>query len=460
MRAHALAAAAGMIAGALGVHAADAIKPGELVHERPSAQCIHFVWLVRGDANRSAKVEVEGRKVGGAAWTPCQAMARSSEDEWEGAHTLSIAVAGLEPASEYELRLRMKDQDGVEGEAERTVKVRTAKLHVYEPQWAKHSTDYSNRDPVLRIGDGDTVQTKSWMWNFLNGPFFVEGGEPGDALAVRLERVEPEGQGASGGALVRWAVDPATAKELPESPGGASWAADLQAGTATVKGVTVPRRVGEKWEETKADTPAVGLRVPLRPMIGDMGVAVDAPPGKAPHMVDCGRHGGNLDWNGVRAGVTMYYPVFVKGGLYYLSDGHAAQGAGEPLMMGIEIGMKVQFTAWVVKGKKIAFPRGEDAEHIYAVGVGVDENDGTRQFELARQHATAEMFRWLREDYGLDVHQASILMGMCGDYEIGSIVGRRTVVHKMPKKLLRAFGSPYGGALHPAPSQAKGSGEK
>jgi hypothetical protein len=53
-------------------------------------------------------------------------------------------------------------------------------------------------------------------------------------------------------------------------------------------------------------------------------------------------------------------------------------------------------------------------------------------------------------DYGLDLHEASILMGMCGDYQIGSIVGRRTVVHKLPKKMLRAYRTPCSGALHPA----------
>jgi acetamidase/formamidase len=402
------------------------------------------------DANRTARIEAENRKVGDGAWKSCSVSVRVNNDEWLDLYTVTISVKGLDPASEYAFRFRLTDPDGVEGDSVRSARVKTPKLHAHEPQWENRSTDYSKREPVLRIGDGDTVQTKSWMWNFLNGPFYIEGAEPGDTLAVRLELVEPEGRGESGSVLVRWAVDPQTASELPESHGSSKWTVDREAGMAAVTEVTVPLRVGSESKPTKVDTRAVGLRVPLEPMIGDMGVAVDAPPGKAPHMVDCGRHGGNLDWKGVKTGTTMYYPVYVQGGLYYVSDGHAAQGAGEPLMMGIETGMKVRFTAWVVKGKRIGFPRGEDAESIYTVGVGVEESDGTKQFELARQYATAEMFRWLREDYGLDLHEASILMGMCGDYQIGSIVGRRTVVHKLPKKMLRAYRTPYSGALHPA----------
>lgn len=340
------------LAVAVSAQAGNAVKPGALVHERPSAECVDFIWQMSGDVNRSARIEAENRKVGNGAWRPCSTTVRVNNDEWLDLYTVTIGVKGLDPASEYEFRFRLTDPDGVEGEAGRSARVKTPKLHAYEPQWEKHSTDYSKREPVLRIGDGDTVQTKSWMWNYLNGPFYIEGAEPGDTLAVRLELVEPEGRGESGGALVRRAVDPQTAGELPESHGSSKWTIDREAGMATVTEVTVFLRVGSESKPTKVDTRAVGLRVPLEPMIGDMGVAVDAPLGKAPHMVDCGRHGGNLDWKGVKAGTTMYYPVYVQGGLYYISDGHAAQGAGEPLMMGIA-------AVWR------AMPPGDTAGHFF-----------------------------------------------------------------------------------------------
>ncbi len=44
-----------------------------------------------------------------------------------------------------------------------------------------------------------------------------------------------------------------------------------------------------------------------------------------------------------------------------------------------------------------------------------------RPLDQAVQHATTEMLRWLTEDYGLTVSEASILLGQCVDYDLGNI---------------------------------------
>ena len=44
-----------------------------------------------------------------------------------------------------------------------------------------------------------------------------------------------------------------------------------------------------------------------------------------------------MDYRGFRAGVTVYFPVFVEGALFHLGDGHALQGDGEIVGTGIEI---------------------------------------------------------------------------------------------------------------------------
>ena len=97
------------------------------------------------------------------------------------------------------------------------------------------------------------------------------------------------------------------------------------------------------------------VEVPLRPFFGTIGTA---PGGK-----ECisslvpGTHGANMDFNEVVEGVTMYFPVYEKGALFMLGDGHAAQGDGEIDGAAIETSFNVRFTVNLIKGKKIGWPR-------------------------------------------------------------------------------------------------------
>jgi len=137
-----------------------------------------------------------------------------------------------------------------------------------------------------------------------------------------------------------------------------------------------------------------------------------------------------MDYRGFVAGVTVYFPVFVPGALIHVGDGHAIQGDGEIVGTGIEISMDVQFTARVVKGKRIHWPRGENADYIFTVG-------NARPLDQALQHATTEMLRWLEADYGLDKVSASILLGQAVEYDLGNVYDPAyTMVCKLRKALL------------------------
>ena len=137
-----------------------------------------------------------------------------------------------------------------------------------------------------------------------------------------------------------------------------------------------------------------------------------------------------MDYRGFVAGVTVYFPVFVPGGLLHVGDGHATQGDGEIVGTGIEISMEVQFSVRVTKEKRICWPRGENAEYIFTVG-------NARPLDQAVQHATTEMLRWLNEDYGLDAISASLLLGQCVEYDLGNVFDPAyTMVCKVRKALL------------------------
>jgi acetamidase/formamidase len=209
------------------------------------------------------------------------------------------------------------------------------------------------------------------------GPFFVEGTEPGDTLALRLDRLVPNRSYGFTSALVAPnAVDPGYVPELPWLPDHqrpqAEWHVDVAAGSAVL--VSPETRLGR-------------LSLPLAPMLGCFGVAPAG--GQAISAATSGPHGGNMDYRGFAAGVTVYLPVFVPGALVFVGDGHAVQGDGEIAGTGIEISFDVQFTVGLRQGKRIRWPRGETATHIFTVG-------NARPLDQAVQHATTEMLRWLQ----------------------------------------------------------------
>jgi amidase len=288
-----------------------------------------------------------------------------------------------------------------------------------------------SHEPVLQIGDGDTVVTTTVdamgkdptdtqitpSGNPQTGPFYVTEAEPGDTLVVQLDRISPSRTiGYTSTVVASNVVDPSYVRELPEQD-LAEWHVDHERGTATL---------------IKPKTKLGGLTIPLAPMLGCFGVA--PPGGQAISTATSAEHGGNMDYPGFVTGVTVYFPVFVPGGLLHVGDGHATQGDGEIVGTGIEISMDVQFTVRVIKGKRIRWPRGENAEFIFAVG-------NARPLDQAVQHATTEMLRWLKEDYGLNATSASLLLGQCVRYDLGNVFDPAyTMVCKLPKQLLTEVG--------------------
>ena len=92
--------------------------------------------------------------------------------------------------------------------------------------------------------------------------------------------------------------------------------------------------------------------------------------------------------------------------------------------------MEVEFKVRTIKGKRIGWPRGENAEYIFTVG-------NARPLDQAVQHATTEMLRWLKGDYGLDTTSASLLLGQCVEYDLGNVFDPAyTMVCKLNKRWL------------------------
>ncbi len=303
--------------------------------------------------------------------------------------------------------------------------------HHFSP--THYHTAIGSYEPVLRIVPGDSVITTTVdargfdvnnqpitpRGNPMTGPFFIEGAEPGDTLVVHLDSIVPNRSfGWSGVMVAPNVVDPSFVPHLPwdaQADGKrGEWLVDAKAGTATL---------------IKPETSLGRFTLPLNPMLGCFGVAPAG--GQAISTATSAEHGGNMDYNGFVSGVTVYFPVAVPGALFFLGDGHAVQGDGEIAGTGIEISCDVQFTVGLQKGKKIIWPRGENADSIFTVG-------NARPLDQCVQHATSEMIRWLTSaDYGMDATAANTLLGQCVEYNLGNIFDPAfTMVCKMKKKWL------------------------
>jgi hypothetical protein len=131
---------------------ANATRPGRFHVERPTLLNLGFEWAIEGDANRNATVEVRFRKAGTPEWYSALPLLRIGgervyRDQYNMTYTVPHGFAGsilnLQPATNYECELTLKDPDGVTGQAQQRVTVATRAepksyeggrvLHVYPP---------------------------------------------------------------------------------------------------------------------------------------------------------------------------------------------------------------------------------------------------------------------------------------------------------------------------------------
>jgi acetamidase/formamidase len=239
----------------------------------------------------------------------------------------------------------------------------------------------------------------------LSGPVYVEEAEPGDTLAVTLHRIEIGDWG--------WTdTDPAFAylgNELKET--------HLK---------TYDFRVNKEFAEF-----ADGIRIPLRPFPGVMGVAPDTD--EMLSTIPPRANGGNMDDPDIVEGTTVYFPVFVEGALFSIGDTHAAQGHGEISGTAIEAPMRVVYEVNVIKaGRKIEEPQYE-SEDSYAVTAFAETLD-----EAAKK-ATRYMIEYLVTEHGLERHEANMLCSVAADLKIAEVVDENVLVSMhIPKSVLAA----------------------
>lgn len=289
------------------------------------------------------------------------------------------------------------------------------------------------REPVVRVNPGDrvTIHTNDAFESrinstddlpgkalatakFLNpqtGPVYVEGAEPGDTLAVRIENIEPTRDYAVSalipyfGGLTSTPMTRTLQEPLPEKV----WVWDLVDG-------------GNKIRNDD-----LGVELDWQPFMGTLAVAPDL---EAISALAPGPFGGNMDVPDVCPGNTVYLPVWNEGALFYTGDCHARQGQGELCGVALEITSKVTVVFDIIKNKTIEWPRIESDESIMVVG-------SARPMEDAARIANTELILWLEEEHGFDRWDAYQLLTQAGGLYVGNMVDTTySLVASIEKKYL------------------------
>jgi acetamidase/formamidase len=310
------------------------------------------------------------------------------------------------------------------------------------PQTVAYGHYWSEAKPVLTIASGDVIDVETLLTSvpsrleaagvppgeiqqslrdivsqvtdrgpgghILTGPVYVEGADSGDVLEVRVRSIDlaiPYGYNGCSGFV----------RELCDRSG------------QTMRIIRLDRR-------RMTGQFAPGIDVPLGPFFGSMGVAPPPARGRvSSNPPDI--HAGNLDNKELVAGTTLYIPIHVKGALFEVGDGHAAQGDGEVDQTAIETSLRGRLQLIVRKDMKLEWPRGETPTHWITMGMDTSLVRSTRI-------AVEQMVKFLTEVRGLDQMSAYQLASIAADLRITQLVDGNVGVHMMFPKALLGTGAP------------------
>ena len=254
---------------------------------------------------------------------------------------------------------------------------------------------------------------------FLNpqtGPFYIEGAEPGDTLAVHFISIEPSRDwGASTtvplfGALTSTHTTVSLQPPLPELVW--IWQLDRAARTA-------------RFTARDSD---FAIDLPMDPMHGTVGVAPANLEVRSALVPDA--HGGNMDTPEMRAGTTCFLGVNVPGALFSLGDGHARQGEGETCGVAVECAMDTVIVIDLIKATPTPWPRLETDTHIMSAG-------SARPLEDAFRIAQADLVHWVSDDHGLSLMDSYQLVSQAVESPLANVCDTNyTSIAKLRKQWL------------------------
>jgi len=243
--------------------------------------------------------------------------------------------------------------------------------------------------------------------HILTGPIYVEGADSGDVLEVRFRSIRP---------AINYACNSFGPRSgfLREDFPGKSQSKIIELDTIRMLG---------HFSST--------ITIPLHPFFGSVGVAPPASMGRV-NSAPPGIHAGNLDNKELVAGSTLYIPVWTKGALLEIGDGHAGQGNGEVDITAMETSLVGDLQLVVRKNMHLAWPRAETPTHYIAMGIDTSLTQATKI-------AVRQAIELLVDVKGMTREDAYQLVSVSSDVDITQLVDGTVGVHVMiPKAIFAA----------------------
>ena len=319
----------------------------------------------------------------------------------------------------------------------------TPRTHRLEatPDTVAYGYYWSEATPVLRIVSGDIIDVDTLLTNTPNG--LARAGVPAEKIQASLravvEQVTGDRRGPGGhiltGPVYVEGAEPGNVLEvkvlsidLPIDYGYNGCSGYLRDNCDPSQGAQRTRIIGLDRERMTAEF-LPGIVIPLKPFFGSMGVAPAPEIGRVSSNPP-GRHAGNLDNRELVAGSVLYIPIFVRGALFEVGDGHAAQGDGEVNQTAIETSLRGRLQLTVRKDMTLTWPRAETATDYISMATDPD-------LVTATKTAIQQMVDFLVETKGLTRMEAYRLTSIAGNVAVTQLVDLPNLgVHvKMPKAI-------------------------
>jgi acetamidase/formamidase len=242
--------------------------------------------------------------------------------------------------------------------------------------------------------------------HILTGPIYIHGAEPGDMLEVHIEDIKLTMPFGHNRLMCQMGI-------LPE---------DFPYDSLRILRIDLQKMTSEVIP---------GVVVSLRPFWGTMAVSPPPTMGRMSSNPP-GIYGGNMDNKELVAGTTLYLPIHVKGALFSVGDGHAAQGDGEVDQTALETATEGRFQFFVHKNKRIKWPRAETPTHFITMGFNED-------LDTAIQMVVRELIDFLEEAKGIGREDAYRIASLAANLHVTQVVNGIKGIHAMlPKSIFKA----------------------
>jgi amidase len=280
-----------------------------------------------------------------------------------------------------------------------------------------------------KVRGPDDLVSRVIEFPFVNpqtGPFYVEGAQPGDTLAVHFVSITPSRDFAASSTIPFFGALTGT---------GPIHTATLQA--PLDERVWIYEVDTKAWTVTyRAGRGDFTVTLPLDPMHGTVGVAPAAFEARSSLVPDA--HGGNMDTPEMRAGTTCYLGVNVDGALFSLGDGHCRQGEGESCGVAVESAMDTVVIVDLIKNAITPWPRLENDGYVMSTG-------SARPLEDAFRISQVDIVSWMASSFGFDQLDAYQLVTQVAETPVANVCDPNyTVVTKVRKEYLPRV-AVYGG---------------